>query len=115
MNQIKLLVPVFFLLLAFNVSAQDQLFYQDTIPKVAVKLFPNPTVEQVAVEISVDGPTSILITDRFGRVRLLHEGEARADEAIPLDLKGFEPGNYQVSVKMNGRRMYSRLLAVERL
>ena len=101
-------------LFAVSLSAQTDVLPTDTIPRVNVRLFPNPSHGITQVDITADGPATIWVTDRFGRVRLLREEDAvQAGTPLRLDLRGLEPGNYQVSVKLEGRRMYTRSLAME--
>jgi hypothetical protein len=64
--------------------------------------WPNPASERLSLSysLSLDGPVTVKIIDRLGRVRLIQEfSTSNGPDLINLDISSLSPGAYSVSVE----------------
>ena len=82
----------------YNNSHSDSIYYVDQLQSMQIKIYPNPTLGMVSVEIngSEDGSVTILrIFDSQGRK--LQE-KAHTERLLDIDISAYPAGNYIVEI-----------------
>lgn len=99
-------------LIRYNPEALNVVVVGDTIP---FKMSPNPATEQVNFYGDFEVPTIITISNPVGQVLYSHsfQGDIFEQTGV-IDLSGFSPGIYFVTVKQKGNAIVKTLLKTDR-
>lgn len=68
------------------------------LPETAINVFPNPTAEQLSVEVDLEnrGPGLVMITNAEGRVMLWQKYESLQTETLNFNVKSYPAGSYYI-------------------
>ena len=80
-------------------------------------VYPNPADEYVMLNLAdfVDGAADIKIIDAYGKARYQQRVDLIGTEAIRIDLTNFIDGVYFINVVVEGKRMVSKKLMINKL
>jgi len=80
-------------------------------------VYPNPADEYVMLNLAdfVDGAADIKIIDAYGKTRYQERVDLITKEAVRIDLKDFIDGVYFINVVVEGKRMVSKKLMINKL
>ena len=80
-------------------------------------VYPNPADEYVMLNLAdfVDGAADIKIIDAYGKTRYQQRIDLITTEAVRIDLKDFIDGVYFINVVVEGKRMVSKKLMINKL
>lgn len=85
-------VPVMHLTIQFDPTSTDE----QPLPDAALNIYPNPTVEQISVDVDLEkrGPGLVFISDSEGKILLWQRYESLQKETLNFNVQSYPAGNY---------------------
>lgn len=92
-----------------NIQGGSSADVAENNPLAQVNLYPNPTADQLFVDLStLTGTTDILVLDLAGKV--LFEVTAQAGQVVKISTEKLASGVYQIRLKNNGHESIQRIV-----